>query len=129
MTTMDVRPEAAKGSEDKRKAPKWGAVARGGSYWSWLMAIEPVAALAIGWRTYQQVFAFKYGLDSHNSDFNKYWLTLALVNMTVLPAAAGVWYVWMWVDEFGLGTVTLQDELHNFLAEFESGAPAADNGS
>ena len=32
-------------------------------------------------------------------------------------------------DEFGLGTVTLHDELHNFLAEFESGAPSADNGS
>ncbi|MGV1006423.1 MAG: hypothetical protein ACOYEV_17020 [Candidatus Nanopelagicales bacterium] len=32
-------------------------------------------------------------------------------------------------DEFGLGSVTLQDELHNFLAEFESGAPAADHWS
>ncbi|HPX37679.1 MAG TPA: hypothetical protein PLH92_07400 [Mycobacterium sp.] len=32
-------------------------------------------------------------------------------------------------DEFGLGTVTLQDELHNFLAEFEGGAPAADKWS
>ena len=32
-------------------------------------------------------------------------------------------------DEFGLGTVTLQDELHNFIAEFESGAPAADTRS
>ena len=31
-------------------------------------------------------------------------------------------------DEFSLGAVSLQDELHNFLAEFESGAPAADNG-
>lgn len=31
-------------------------------------------------------------------------------------------------DEFSLGAVSLHDELHNFLAEFESGAPAADNG-
>ena len=98
MTTMDVRPEAAKSSSDKPKAPKWGAVARGGSYWSWLMAIAPVAALAIGWRTYQQVFAFEYGLDAHNANFDKYWLSLALTNMTVLPALAGVWYVWMWVS-------------------------------
>ena len=30
-------------------------------------------------------------------------------------------------EEFSLGAVSLQDELHNFLAEFESGAPAADN--
>ena len=30
-------------------------------------------------------------------------------------------------DDFSLGAVSLQDELHNFLAEFESGAPAADN--
>ncbi|MGV0991021.1 MAG: methane monooxygenase/ammonia monooxygenase subunit C [Candidatus Nanopelagicales bacterium] len=98
MTTMDTRPEASTGSSAKKKAPKWGPVARGGSYWSWLIAIAPVAALAIGWRTYQQVFAFKYGLDAHNSDFNKFWLTLALANMTVLPATAGAWYVWMWVS-------------------------------
>ena len=32
-------------------------------------------------------------------------------------------------DEFGLGAVSLQDELHNFLAEFESGAKAADHWS
>lgn len=32
-------------------------------------------------------------------------------------------------DEFGLGAVSLQDELHTFLAEFERGAPAADRWS
>lgn len=30
-------------------------------------------------------------------------------------------------EEFSLGAVSLQDELHNFLADFESGAPTADN--
>lgn len=29
-------------------------------------------------------------------------------------------------DELSLGAVSLQDELHNFLAEFESGSQAAD---
>lgn len=32
-------------------------------------------------------------------------------------------------DEFGLGSVTLQDELQTFLAEFESGKNTADTWS
>ena len=32
-------------------------------------------------------------------------------------------------DEFGLGSVTLQDELQTFLAEFESGKHTADTWS
>lgn len=100
MTTMDVRHDAVKGSQDsgseKKKSSKWGPVARGGSLWTWAIAMAPIVAIFVGWRTYQQVFAFEYGLDAHSEGFNKYWLTLALVNMTVLPAIAGAAYVWMW---------------------------------
>lgn len=97
MTSTEIRANSARTAGEKKKK-SWGPVARGGSYWSMLIAIAPIAALAVGWRAYQQIFAFKYGLDSHSPDFNKYWLTLALANMTLLPLAAGTWYVWLWVS-------------------------------
>ncbi len=109
MTSTQIRrgsnpPKAAK---DKPQFP----VSRGGSYTSMLGAIAVIAAIAIGWRTYQQVFAFKYGLDSHAPEFTQYFMTFALANMTILPAAAGLWYVWMWVSGKRLPTeMTREDE-------------------
>lgn len=98
MTTIDVRSEAGTAADKPVKSPKWGPVARGGSYTSMLLAMAPVIALFVSWRVYQQVWAFENGLDAHDPAFNKYWLSLALANMTLLPAAAGAWYVWMWLS-------------------------------
>nr|ADW80612.1 particulate butane monooxygenase subunit C [Nocardioides sp. CF8] len=48
------------------------------------------------WRWYQQAFAFTKGLDRTLPEFNQFWGTMFLVNMTVLPLLAGAWYVYLW---------------------------------
>ncbi|MBS4727983.1 ammonia monooxygenase [Mycobacterium sp. SM1] len=73
-------------------------VRRGGSVPSILFAIASVSALALFWRWYQQAYAFKNGLNSHDPGFAKYWLGMAAANMILLPIAAGVWYVWLWAS-------------------------------
>ena len=84
---------------------------RGGSYKSILIAFAVIAVIGLTWRGYQQAFGLSKGLDSHNPEFTKYWLTVALANMTLLPAAAGAWYVWMWVSGKKLPTeMTREDE-------------------
>lgn len=75
-----------------------GPVSRGGSWVSIVIAVASVTALAVAWRVYQQLWAFKYGLSSHDPQFNKYWLSLAVANMTLLPIGAAIWYAWMWTS-------------------------------
>lgn len=109
MTSTEMKRESVRSSavKDKSRTP----IHRGGSYKSILLAIAPIAMLAFSWRAYQQVFAFSTGLDSHNPAFTTHWLTLALANMTLLPAAAGAWYVWLWVSAKRLPTeMTGEDE-------------------
>ncbi|CAM3815043.1 methane monooxygenase/ammonia monooxygenase subunit C [Smaragdicoccus niigatensis] len=59
-----------------------------GSMWSIPLAIAPVIAMALFWRTWQQLFAFDKGLDSTMPGFNEYWLSIFGFNMFGLPLIA-----------------------------------------
>jgi methane/ammonia monooxygenase subunit C len=107
MTSTETKRAPSSVGKEKSQTP----VRRGGSYKSILIAFAVIAVIGLSWRAYQQAFALSKGLDSHNPEFTKYWLTLALANMTLLPAAAGAWYVWMWVSGKKLPTeMTREDE-------------------
>lgn len=102
--------EVAQGRKQSRRDHS-DPVSRGGSILSIIIAVGAVLTLGLGWRIYQQLWAFEKGLDSHMPEFDKYWLSLALFNMTVLPAAAGTWYAWMWISARRLPTeMTREDE-------------------
>lgn len=110
MTSTETRRRA----EGKAEGPA-APVSRGGSMISIVIGVVSVLALAAVWRIYQQLWAFENGLDSHQPGFNAYWVTLAAVNMTVLPAAAAVWYGWTWLSAKKLPTkVTRQEEARRF---------------
>ncbi|PND54402.1 ammonia monooxygenase [Mycobacterium sp. ENV421] len=96
MTT--TRTERASGHRGATAHKSDGPVSRGGSWVALVIALSAVAALSLGWRLYQQVWAFTTGLDSHTPDFNKYWLSLAAANMLLLPAGAAAIYAWLWVS-------------------------------
>lgn len=83
----------------EKAAPGWRqdvTVTGGGSYRSIVYALLAVGILALAWRWYQQAFAFSKGLDRTLPEFNQFWLSMFLVNMTVLPLLAGAWYVYLW---------------------------------
>jgi methane/ammonia monooxygenase subunit C len=107
MTSTETKRVSSSVGKEKSQTP----VRRGGSYKSILIAFAVIAVIGLTWRGYQQAFGLSKGLDSHNPEFTKYWLTVALANMTLLPAAAGAWYVWMWVSGKKLPTeMTREDE-------------------
>jgi len=109
MTSTETKSGSARSSAAKAKPAT--PVRRGGSYISIVIAFAVIAVIGLSWRGYQQAFGLSKGLDSHNPEFTKYWLTVALANMTLLPAAAGAWYVWMWVSGKKLPTeMTREDE-------------------
>lgn len=60
-------------------------------------------------------------------------MTLAILVLAVFLPLAAIAFIMVKStssdDEFSLGAVSLHDELHNFLAEFESGPPATDKRS
>lgn len=111
MTSATARHKDAEQSEKQPRREHANPVARGGSILSILLAVGSVLTLCLGWRIYQQLWAFETGLDAHGPEFNKYWLSLAIFNMTVLPAAAGCWYVWLWTSARRLPVeMTREDE-------------------
>ncbi len=58
-------------------------------------------------------------------------MTLAILVLAVFLPLSAIAFIMIKStsssDDFSLGAVSLQDELHNFLAEFESGSHTADN--
>lgn len=92
-TEQRVSHRGASKSDEQR-----GPVSRGFSWVPLIVALSALGALCLGWRIYQQVWAFSTGLDSHGPDFNKYWLTLAAANMLLLPTAAAAIFAWTWVS-------------------------------
>ncbi|MDV7348096.1 methane monooxygenase/ammonia monooxygenase subunit C [Rhodococcus oxybenzonivorans] len=98
MTTAATRRSRTARSGSTSPVDHPAPVSRGGSIFSIVLAVMSVLALALVWRTYQQIWALENGLDSHDPDFNKYWLSLAAANMILLPSAAALWYAWMWTS-------------------------------
>jgi len=48
--------------------------------WAWVV-LGPALAVMVFWRIYQQLFAWKYGLDAKSSGFRDWWTTLLLANL------------------------------------------------
>lgn len=96
MTSTETRRASARRTAKAEAYP--GPVSRGGTLTSIMVGVAAVTALAVVWRVYQQIWAFKNGLDSHTTEFNYYWIGLAVANMTLLPAGAAAWYAWMWTS-------------------------------
>ncbi|MCI4673918.1 methane monooxygenase/ammonia monooxygenase subunit C [Candidatus Mycolicibacterium alkanivorans] len=112
MTTTETRRRAGAKTEDYA-----GPAARGGSWRTVAIMVGAVFAICLFWRSYQQMFAFKNGLESHQPGFNTYWLTLAAANMTVLPATAAAIYGWLWVSAKRLPTeISRADESRRLWA-------------
>lgn len=88
------------------------SVSRGGSVASMVIAFMSVLALCVAWRLYQQAYAFEYGLDKNAPEFATTWTALFVVNMTVLPLLAVVWYMRMWstANKKPASQMTRQDE-------------------
>lgn len=96
MTSTETRRVSTRRAATADRYP--GPVSRGGTLMSIMIAVAAVTALAVVWRVYQQIWAFKNGLDSHTTQFNYYWIGLAVANMTLLPTGAAIWYAWMWTS-------------------------------
>ncbi|MPZ62409.1 MAG: hypothetical protein GEU93_14165 [Propionibacteriales bacterium] len=73
------------------------STARGGSAFMVLLALVPASLLALFWRTWQQLYAFDYGLDSTSPGFYRYWIPIVVFNIVGLPVLAGIWYAWLWL--------------------------------
>jgi methane/ammonia monooxygenase subunit C len=97
MTTTETRRSSAHQNTGAYGAYP-GPVSLGGKKLSIIIALVAVTALAVFWRVYQQLWSFPQGLNSHEPEFTKYWLSLAVANMTLLPMGAAVWYAWMWTS-------------------------------
>ncbi len=81
------------------------------AWWAVPLALLPPTALAVGWRTWQGFFAFRYGLDSSTPQYQTYWLGLVALNLTVLPLAAAIWYAVTWVTGRHLAADMARDGL------------------
>jgi len=64
--------------------------------WHVLAALAPVTGLALFWRAWQQAYAFDKGLDATQPGFTRYWVSLFVVNVAVLPVAVACWYAWIY---------------------------------
>jgi methane/ammonia monooxygenase subunit C len=52
--------------------------------------------VAIFWIWYQRTFAYSHGMDSMEPEFEKVWMGLWRVHMTVMPLFALVTWGWIW---------------------------------
>ncbi len=52
--------------------------------------------VACFWIWYQRTFAYSHGMDSMEPEFEKVWMGLGRVHMTVMPTFAFIAWGWIW---------------------------------
>lgn len=72
-----------------------------------------------GYRWYQQIYSFKYGLDYFEPEFQTYWMNLMWVQLGLiaLVGMAGIYYVWS-SRERAIEKITPQRELGSYYLIF-----------
>ena len=53
-------------------------------------------AVACFWIWYQRTYAYSHGMDSMEPEFEKVWMGLWRVHMTVMPTFALIAWGWIW---------------------------------
>jgi methane/ammonia monooxygenase subunit C len=46
---------------------------------------------------YQHYAGFAYGLDSTTPEFDKYWMSIFWTEIVVIPIAAAIWWLYLWL--------------------------------
>lgn len=75
-----------------------------------------VFSLMLAYRLYQQVFAFKAGLDATSAEFDTYWMTLLKVELVVLVSSwIGLWS-WLWFTrDRNLSSLRPREEIRRYV--------------
>jgi methane/ammonia monooxygenase subunit C len=66
-----------------------------GGWWTGLWTPVALLAIAFGLRAYQQPFAWKYGIDSSSTDFQRYWWSVLFVGLIGVGAFTLLWWGWL----------------------------------
>ncbi len=103
---MSKQIEMGAGAVDTPRAP-WRAI---------FLALAGIAVVFGLYRVYQHQTAFTFGLDYFSDDFQKYWMTVLYVELTVIPllGAAIVGYLWKTRDRH-LDQLKPVDELGRYM--------------
>lgn len=64
--------------------------------WPFALGLAGVAALLAFYRLYQGAYAFKYGLDSMTPEFEKYWVTMFLIEIPVIFGLGLLVVAYLW---------------------------------
>lgn len=89
---MGVVVEAQQSRLTQRGPDDGGAleIIRRGSRLTWVFAVAGVIfAFMVGWRIWQQLFAWEYGLDVQASAYDTYWHSLLAFNLAVITLGGG----------------------------------------
>ena len=75
-----------------------------------------VFALMMAYRSYQQVFAFKAGLDATAPEFDTYWMNLLKGELVLLVCAWAGFWSWLWVTrDRNLAQLKPREEIRRYV--------------
>lgn len=111
MAMADVLSGSADGRAD-RKAKKFSV----NLFWL-VTAFAAIATIFVSYRTYQQAYAWKSGLDATSADFHRDWITVLQIQLPVLFGLCLVmWTYLILTRDRNLDKVPPQVELKRYFA-------------
>jgi methane/ammonia monooxygenase subunit C len=80
------------------------------------VGILGMAVMYAGFRLYQQLFAWNYGLDATSPEFDRYWMTLVKIEIPALFGGAFVCWGYLWLTrDRSLAALTPKVELRRYF--------------
>lgn len=87
-----------------------------GNFKLFALGILILTTIYIGFRVYQQFFAWEYGLDATSPEFDTYWMTVVRIELPVLFGACFVVWGYLWATrDKDLGNVTPREEIRRHI--------------
>ncbi len=81
------------------------------------LGIIIMSMMYAGFRLYQQLFAWEYGLDATAPEFDKYWMTLVKVEVPLIFGAAFLCWGYLWYTrDRNLAALTPKIELRRYFS-------------
>jgi methane/ammonia monooxygenase subunit C len=75
-----------------------------------------ITTVAMIYRVYQQMYAWDYGMDSFEPEFQTYWMNLFYSEVAVIAIAAAILWPWLWMTrERSLDHVTPREEIRRWF--------------
>jgi methane/ammonia monooxygenase subunit C len=81
------------------------------------IAVVAISAVGLALRVYQQYFAWDYGMDAFEPEFQTYWMNLLYLEFALEFVAAAVIWTWIWVTrDRNLDKITPREELRRMFS-------------